>query len=103
MTMALLIMPATMGLLRNSSMCHLLLLRPHSLRSQVLPGQTTIKWVAGSDFQQHILRAIVVPFLSKQVCQAGQNFPVGLCAGQGSQGVYVSLHVVIDVSHAAIF
>src|ERR1700674_5765841 len=103
MTMALLITPATMGLLRNSSMCHLLLLRPHSLRSQVFPGQSAIEWVGCSDFQQHILWAIVVPLLPQLVCQPGQNFSVGHRAGQGPQGMYDFLHMMVDVGHSAVF
>src|SRR5216683_7317857 len=103
MTIALLMMPATMGLLRNSSMGHLLLLSPHSLRSQVFPGQSTIECIGGSDFQKHILGASVVPLLPQLICQAGQNFPVGHRAGQRPQGVYDFLHMVIDVGHAAIF
>src|SRR5260370_41521149 len=103
MTIALLMMPATMGLLRNSSMGYLLLLSPHSLRSQVFPGQSTIEWIGGSNFQQHILGASVVPLLPQLICQAGRNFPVGHRAGQRPQGVYDFLHMVIDVGHAAVF
>src|SRR5437899_12900404 len=103
MTIALLIMLATISLFRKSSMGHLLLLRAHALLAQVFPGQAAVERITGRDLFEDILRAVVVPFLAQVSGEIAQNLPVGLRARQGSQRAAHSLDVMVNVGHAAIF
>src|SRR6266567_3231501 len=99
MTMALLMTSATMGLLRNSSMCHLLLLCADTLHTQVFPGEASVEWVMGSDLLQDVTRAGVLPRLAETVCKLDEDFPVGFGPRQWAQGAPNSLYVLIDIGH----
>src|SRR5258708_943359 len=103
MTIAILIISARIGLLRRTSMSHLLLLRSNTLQAQIFPGQACIEGVAISDLQKDIARAGIGPLLSHVGSQTCQDFPVGLCSGKWTQCFANSLDVVVNVGHTAIF
>src|SRR5579883_378622 len=103
MTMALLMTAATIGLVRKSSMGHLLFPCAHALLAQTLPGEARVERVGFRDLAQHVLRAAVVPLIAQMPCQFNEDVQVCLRAGQRAQGAANSLHVVVDVGHAAVF
>src|SRR5215470_14795004 len=101
--MAPLMILATTWLLRNSSMCHLLLVGAYALRAQSFPRQPGIEWVRVRNFKQHLLGAVVVPLLAQEICKSYKDFPICLRPEKWSQCLSNSLHMVIDVSHTTIF
>src|SRR6266567_3248516 len=103
MMMMLLMIAATIGLFKNSSMGHLLLLGAYALHAQILPQQIRVEGMVVGNLLEDVAWAAIVPAQTEGARELHENFPVGPGTGQRSQGTADCLHVMVNVGHAAIF
>src|SRR5947207_14453422 len=103
MTMALLMIAATISLLRKSSMRHLLFLAAYPMWPQLFPRQSSIERILRGNLQEYLLRAGITPLVTHASGYLADYLPVGFSSWQGAQGMPDGLYMVVDVGHAAIF